>query len=155
MSTITPQVIIDRICQSFSDVKPKTSWGETSLFYNPNNQLPNGIYFCTLKEKDGANDQASKLNREGVYRLAIGLPKNTYQELFGSKPARPTKGKSVALDYDFSELNTLMPHPVYAWMSWAQILSPTKEMFEKTTPYIEQAHHEAIIKFVKKIPNNQ
>ena len=80
---MSPDALIGRICTDFSGVIPKSSWGETSLFYNPGNTLPNGIYFCTIKEKDGEHDQASNLNREGVFRLAIGLPSKTYIRLFG------------------------------------------------------------------------
>ena len=70
--------IINRITDSFEGLSPKASWGETSLFYNPEKRLPNGIYFCTLKEKDGENDKASGLNREGVFRLSFALKKTVY-----------------------------------------------------------------------------
>jgi hypothetical protein len=53
----------------------KSSWGETSFFYNPGQLFPYGVYFCTIKEKDGANDQSSNLARDGIYRFSIGLPK--------------------------------------------------------------------------------
>ena len=38
--------------------------------------LPNGVYFCTLKENNGANDKASELDRDGVFRLSIGIAQN-------------------------------------------------------------------------------
>ena len=42
--------------------------------------------------------------------------------------ARPAKGGVVALpDYDPTRVNELMPHPIYAWMRWVQILSPKAE----------------------------
>jgi hypothetical protein len=31
------------------------NWGERSLFYNPERQLPKCTYFLTFKERDGAN----------------------------------------------------------------------------------------------------
>jgi hypothetical protein len=37
--------------------------------------LPKGIYFATIKEKDGPNDKASELNRANVYRLSTGVSK--------------------------------------------------------------------------------
>ncbi len=54
---MTPENIINRIKTDLESVVPKNSWGETSLFYNPGNILPNGVYFCTIKEKDGDNDK--------------------------------------------------------------------------------------------------
>jgi hypothetical protein len=53
------------------------------FFYNPDNSLPKGIYFATIKESDGPNDKASNLDREGVFRLSIGIGKKNYQSLFG------------------------------------------------------------------------
>lgn len=148
---MTPYSIITRICTEFEGISPKKSWGETSFFYNPGQKLPNGIYFCTIKEKNGANDQSSNLDRDEVYRLSIGITPKTYANLFGDKPARPAKGQIVATGHDFSTLNQLMPHPVYAWMSWVQILSPDEEMFEKIFPLITEAYEKASAKFEKRV----
>lgn len=148
---MTPESIINRICTEFSGVIPKSSWGETSLFYNPERRLPNGVYFCTLKEKDGENDSASDLNRKDIFRLSIGLPTETYISLFGTKPSRPAKGGIVSTRHDFTALNEIMPHPIYAWMGWVQILSPTEETFEQVLPLLKEAHIKASEKFRKKI----
>lgn len=152
---MSPNEIIDAIVCRLPGVMPKASWGETSLFYNPGKLLPNGVYFCTIKDHDGENDKASNLNRTGVFRLAIGLPPSTYRKLFGEKPARPAKGGVVETGHDFGALNELMPHPVYAWMSWVQILSPTEETFANIFSIIEEAHQAAVVKFNKKCPSVQ
>ena len=47
------------------------SWGETGVFYNPGHVLKRGIYVLTIKEKDGKNDQASQLDRPGMYRVNL------------------------------------------------------------------------------------
>ena len=144
------QEIIEKIANDFEGVFPKSSWGETSLFYNPGQLLPNGVYFCTIKEQDGENDKASKLNRDHVYRLSIGITKQSYEAHFGNRPKRPTKGGIVDTHHDFSALNQLMPHPIYAWMSWVQIVNPSEAMFEHIYPLIVEAHNSAVIKFNKK-----
>jgi len=152
---IQPSEIIEYIGNHLEGVKPKSSWGETSLFYNPNNELPNGVYFCTIKEKDGDNDKSSKLVRENLYRLSIGLAPDTYKRLFGERPKRPSKGSIVSTGHDFTVSNVLMPHPIYAWMSWVQILSPTVEMFEAIFPHIKESHNIAIMKFNKKVSDKK
>lgn len=146
-----PQDIIDRVSHSFKSVVPKASWGETSLFYNPGKALPNGVYFCTIKERDGEHDKASFLDREGVFRLAIGLGEKSYVSLFGAKPARPAKGQVIATRHDFTQLNQLMPHPIYGWMAWSQILNPTPSKFEELLPLIEEAYRIAVAKFDRKL----
>jgi len=151
---MSPNQIVEAIVHQLPGVVPKSSWGEISLFYNPGKLLPNGVYFCTIKDHDGENDQASNLSREGVFRLAIGLPANTYRNLFGAKPLRPAKGGVVGTGHKFDSLNELMPHPIYAWMNWAQILSPTEEQFLSVFSLIEESHQSAVVKFHKKTANN-
>lgn len=145
-----PEHIVALIISRLPGVIPKASWGETSLFYNPGSVRPNGVYFCTIKEHDGDNDTASNINREGVFRLALALSGKTYARLFGGKPKRPGKGDHVSLDCDFTEINKLMPHPVYAWMGWAQILSPSCELFDEIYHLIEEAYQLAVGKFEHK-----
>ncbi len=142
-----PQAIIDDLCATLDDVVPKASWGETALFYNPGRTLPSGVYFCTFKEHDGENDRASVLTRDGVFRVSIGVSHETYVARFGTRPARPAKGGVVNTGHDFAALDVLTPHPVYAWMGWVQILSPTASSYAEIRPLIEEAHRLAIAKF--------
>lgn len=143
--------VIDIILTRFEDIVPKSSWGEISLFYNPGGQLPNGIYFCTFKEKNGENDKSSNLDRENIYRMSIGLTKKSYQKHFGDKPKRPFKGDIIETNHNFTATDELMPHPIYGWMSWAQILNPTSEKLEEIMPLIAEAYQSAVIKFNKKV----
>ena len=112
-------------------------WGERSIFYNPGRVAPLGVIFASIKDHDGENDSSSKLSRPGVYRFAFQLSDEEYEARFGAIPARPPKGGVVALrDYDPTRLRELMPHPVYAWMRWVQILSPTREQYEALKPLL-------------------
>ncbi|MCC5814268.1 MAG: hypothetical protein JJT78_05890 [Leptospira sp.] len=103
------------------------AYRERSIFYNPNGTKPKGIYFATIKESDGPNDKSSHLDREGVYRLSIGIGKKKYQEIFGKIPDRPTKGGVVNIDIDFQEIRKLTPHPIYAWLGWVCINNPEEK----------------------------
>jgi hypothetical protein len=146
-----PDQITATICSTFSGVVAKSSWGETAMFYNPGRALPNGIYFCTIKQHDGENDKASKLDRDGVFRVAIGLSRQSYMHRFGDAPGRPAKGAVVATGDDFTALNVLMPHPIYAWMCWVQIINPTTERFkDDLLPLLAEAHGIAVTKFAKR-----
>ena len=150
---MSPNEIVQEIVSRFPGVVLKSSWGETSLFYNPEKMLPNGVYFCTIKDHDGECDKASHLNREGVFRLDIGLNQDTYLRIFGQKPKRPEKGGIVDTGHDFTCLDELMPHPVYAWMAWAQILCPSKESLADILPVIREAYQFSVAKFNKKTVN--
>jgi hypothetical protein len=50
--------IIKDLQNSFNHLVTKNTWGETSIFYNPNKTSDNGSYFLTIKESNGENDQA-------------------------------------------------------------------------------------------------
>ncbi len=112
-------------------------WGEDSIFYNPDRMAALGIIFASIKNHDGANDRSAMLSRPGIYRFAFQLAADEYARRFGKRPARPPKGGVVELaEYNPSRVNELMPHPVYAWMFWVQILAPTKEQFDSLRPLL-------------------
>lgn len=140
------------ICESFPGIVPVAAWGETSFFYNPGQALPRGVYFATLKAKDGDNDRASNLNRPSVFRLNVGISKPTYRSLFGPPPSRPAAGGIVDTGHDFTSLDTLLPHPVYGWMAWVAVLNPSPATFELVKPLLAEAHGLAVGKFSKRVP---
>lgn len=127
------------------------SWGETGIFYNPGQALKRGVYVLTIKQRDGANDKSSRLDREGVYRVNLGLRRGTFQALFGPLPKRPPAGGVVELDVDFTRTNVLLPHPVYAWMGWVCALNPTEETFEQIKPLIQESYQYAKEKFGRRM----
>ena len=43
-----------------------------------------------------------------------------------------------------------MPHPVYAWMSWVCVLSPSADAFELVKPLLAEAHALAALKFARR-----
>lgn len=139
--------VIASLQAKFSGLTPKASWGETSLFFNPGGVLPSGVYFGTVKDHDGANDKASQLDRPGVFRVALGLPRNRYEELFGPRPPRPPKGGVVMTGHDFTVTNVVMPHPVYAWMGWVQVLSPSADTFAEMHPLFTASYDAVLAKF--------
>lgn len=145
-----PDKILQYCLENLEDVVLIESWGEKGIFYNPQNVLKRGIYILTVKEKDGENDKSSYLNRDGIYRVNIGVRKSTFINMFAETPKRPAKGESVDMDYDFTLTDTILPHPVYAWMSWICVLNPSEITFEQLKPFIQEAYEYAKEKFKKK-----
>ena len=145
--------ISEFITANYPGVTPVAAWGETSFFYNPGQRLPRGIYFATLKDKDGANDRASDLQRPSVFRLNIGISKPTYRSLFGAQPSRPAAGGIVNTGHDFTALDRMLPHPVYGWMSWVCVLNPSTPTFQTVMPLLVEAYDLAVAKFKKRVLN--
>ena len=123
------------------------SWGEKGIFYNPGHARKRGVYILTVKEKDGDHDKSSRLDRPGVFRVNLGVRKDTFVKLFGAVPKRPEAGGIVEMDYDFSASDRFLPHPVYAWMGWLCVLHPSEKTFEDLKPYIREAYEYAVEKF--------
>ncbi len=138
------------ILGNYQGVIVTDAYRERSFFYNPDGSLPKGIYFATIKESDGPNDKASHLDREGIYRLSLGVGKKQYQQLFGDIPKRPVKGEIVALDFDFTTTGMLMPHPIYAWLGWVCINNPGSENLDLLKHLLDISYHSVVAKFVKK-----
>lgn len=145
-----PEAIVAQLMNKYADITVVEAWGETSLFYNPNLRLPRGIYFVTLKQKDGENDKASNLDRDGIFRLSIGTSKSFFFEYFGQPPSRPSKGCVIQGDWDFTTVNQLMPHPVYGWMSWVAVNNPSFNTFNSLTPVIDEAYQKAITTYQRR-----
>jgi hypothetical protein len=127
------------------------AWGEQSFFYNPEGRLPRGVYFATLKNKDGDNDKASQLGRAGVFRFNFGISKSAYEKVLGARPARPAAGGVVDTGHDFTQLNTLMPHPVYGWMAWVCVLNPDLAMWQRLQPLLSESYGLAVEKYTKRV----
>ena len=125
--------IISAIVQGFEGVETATANGDTFFFYRDERMFP----FTTLVMSD-FNDSHSDLNRPGVFRLNIGVSKQTYQSLFG---AQTFQGEDAAPGHDFTALDTIMPHPVYGRQYWVCILNPSQATFEaRVRPLLVEAH---------------
>tara|TARA_A200000159_G_scaffold159823_1_gene178990 strand:+ start:2703 stop:3215 length:513 start_codon:yes stop_codon:yes gene_type:complete len=147
-----PLELVDLLASRFHGLVAKSSWGETALFYNPSQLLPSGVYVATVKEHDGDNDRASQLDRPGIYRFSVGIGNVAYGRRFGVKPARPLKGEVVATGHDFTAVDVVLPHPVYAWMGWISILSPSSESIRQLWPDIEVGYALAQKKYSSRRP---
>ena len=112
------------------DGSPEIARGDSFFFYDPDRILKgaNQFPFATIVTKDyGDFDNASNLNREGVFST------ETYSSLFPADDA----------SLDFTRLDVLMPHPVYAVNHWVCVLNPSVRTFESVKPLLAEAHARA------------
>jgi hypothetical protein len=146
-SILTVDKILEFLLSNFSGLKVLNKYGEISCFYNPENKLKHGIYFLTIKESDGPNDKVSRLNRDDIFRISFGISQQTFKNLFLNIPKRPLKGQIIDMDYDFAKVDELMPHPIYAWMSWVMILNPTIETLNNITYLLKEGYELTVKKY--------
>lgn len=134
---------------------PEIAWGDTFFIYNPDGTLePQRKFpFATIVTKDyGDFDRASNLDRPGVFRLNIEVRKETYRALFGPQPAPPGDAGMVATGHDFTALDQLLPHPVYAPQSWVCVLNPSDATFQTMQPLLAEAYELAATRYTRRTP---
>lgn len=137
---IAPEDVLRDLLGRDPALRPESYYGERAVFYNPGGAAPLGVLVASVKDDDGPNDRSAALSRPGVYRLSFCVGPDTFAGRFGAAPPRPAKGAVLALGaHDPTRLDTLMPHPVYGWMRWLQILSPTAATFDALGPLIEES----------------
>jgi hypothetical protein len=128
--------------------------GDTFIFYDPHRNLDpaHRMPFATIVTKDyGDFDNASQLHRPQVFRLNIGVGRETFRALFGPS-GNAQRDRSA--DYDFTALDRLMPHPVYAPQSWVCVLNPSAETFEVVKPLLADAYARDAIRHARRQSNS-
>ena len=142
------EAIIGYVAETFPAVKvlrptEGAGAGDTFFYSDPHGDvdLTRQLPFATIVTKDyGDFDNLSRLDRPGVFRLNIGLSRETFRSLFGSA-VRAEDAETDA--QDFAALDRLMPHPVYAPQSWVCVLNPGPATFEALKPLLAEAYSRA------------
>jgi len=101
--------ITQYITNTFPNAEAVVADGNSFFFCRTERMMP----FATLVTND-LYDQVSNLNRPGVFRLNMGISKETFIAKLGAAEAT----------HDFTALDKLMPHPAYGQMFWACVLNP-------------------------------
>jgi hypothetical protein len=128
-SSMDESAMVDYITATFPGVETSTAFGYTFFFYRSDHRLP----FATIASSDNEYDRVSNLDRPEVYRLNLGVSQETFTSLFGAP--RVDVG-----DYDFTTLDTIMPHPDYAAQYFICVLSPSAATFERLRSMLAEAY---------------
>lgn len=137
--------IIRYITGKFAGLDVPVSSGDSFFIYDPARNLPpeRRMPFATLVTGDHY-ETVSNLDREGVFRLNIGVGKQTFRSLFGSPP---TDEGGTDTSHDFTALDRIMPHPVYGRMYWLCVLNPSEATFETVKGLLAEAYELAVERY--------
>ena len=121
---------------------PEVSWGDSFFFYDPEGVPAERRFpFATIVTKDyDGFDMASNLNRHGIYRLNLAVGRVRFEQLVGYPPAQHAAHDE---DFDYSALDCVLPHPVYAAQAWVSILNPSDKTSGLARSLIVEAHRRA------------
>jgi hypothetical protein len=135
--------VAEYITQTFPDVETTYAYGYDMFFYKSDRKLS----FATLIDSDYEYDRVSNLDRPGVFRLNLGVSKQTFEALFGKAEVNVT-------DYDFTALDVIMPHPEYAAYHFICVLAPGEETFGRIRPLLAEAHEIAARRYASQNKDN-
>ena len=147
--------IIQHIARAFDYVEVVTEAEDSYFFYSPGGDVvqDHRFPFATLVVDD-KHDTASNLRRPSVFRLNIGVRKETYRAMFGEPPVFRTDGGFAETGHDFSKLDQIMPHPVYAAMSWVCVLNPGSKTLDQVKALLCEAYDLAVAKQNKSVSSD-
>jgi hypothetical protein len=122
-----PDEITSWITSTYPEARVASAMGAT-FFSLTDEHWPNFATIVTTDEHDMGTP--SNLSRDGVFRLNVGVGKDTFARLVGSMA-----------DPDHAALDRVVPHPVYARQRWISILNPSRRTFDDVVkPLIAEAH---------------
>lgn len=127
---------------AFPGVEATAAYTYTFYFLGAERMLP----FATMATADNEHDRVSALDRDGAYRLNVGVSRETYRALFGDE--KPRLGPDGILDggHDFTMRDRILPHPHYAPQSCVCVVSPGDETFEAVRPLLREAYDRAVLR---------
>jgi len=121
-----PATIVEYILDTYPDADLVEAMNAYFFSVDAEEHWPNFATLVTTNE----HDDASELDRPGVFRLNLGVDRPTFEQIAAAEP-----------DPDFTAFDRLLPHPVYGQQLWISILNPTHYTFERTViPLIALAH---------------
>ena len=133
-----PAEIARSIQAAFEGVEVLQASGDT-FFFVGDQPADQRMPFATIVTSN-AHDRASDLDRPGVFRVNIGISRESYEARFGPPPPGPITAEPLDTGHDYTALDVLMPHPIYASLNWVCVLNPGGPTREALQPLLTEAH---------------
>jgi hypothetical protein len=116
---------------------PEAAWGDRFFTVGPDRRQP----FATIVEHDVPGfDEASQLDRPGVFRLNLDLGRAAFERLFGFPPKDFEAHRD---EFDYARLDSFMPHPGYALYGFGSIVMPGPHLLPEIDRLLAIAHGRA------------
>lgn len=128
--------VSDLILALFDEVDVVAARGSKFFYLLPHADPPDAkdMYFASISSADDEHDSASQLDRDGVFRLNVGVSRVTFLRLFGAAAMR------ADAERDYAAFDTLMPHPLYGGAAWVCVVNPSADTMGSITSLLEEAY---------------
>jgi hypothetical protein len=123
----SPEVVVAYIVETWPETDVVEAMNAWFFSLDREKHWPNYATLVTTDE----HDEASNLSRPGAFRLNVGVDRETFERIAAAAGADP----------DFTAVDRVMPHPVYAAQRWICIVNPSEPTFrEVVMPLLRIAH---------------
>jgi hypothetical protein len=121
------EAITNYLTTTFPDTDVVTIEGGSFFSLDAEKHWPN---FATIVWSDEFDEASEVLRRPGFFRINIGVSRPTFERLVGSDT-----------EPDYTALDRVLPHPVYARQLWLSIINPSDATFaDVVVPLLDEAH---------------
>jgi hypothetical protein len=124
--------------------------GASFAIYDPDGDLPPQRQqpFATVLVRDAPGwDVESRLDRDGAFRVNVGVGSRRYAELLGHPPAEHAGHRD---DYDYAAEDVLLPHPMYAAQGWVAVVRPGPRTSDLLRRLVADAHAAAVARWQRR-----
>ena len=129
------------------DGSPEISWGDSFFYYAPDGVVPKSQPFATIVTKDYPDDQGSRLDRPGAFRVNFAAGADEFVKWTGQEP-RQLKADSYA--FDPSTADVVIPHPVYGSLGWLSVVNPGPRTESVVRDLLQKAHYLALARYQRR-----
>lgn len=127
------------------DGSPEIAWGDTFFYYAPDSKVPTTTQpFATIVTKDYPDDDGSRLDRPGAFRLNISAGRDAFIRFTGHDPRTPVSGA------DPSMVDTVLAHPVYGSAGWLAVVNPDTRTADSVRELLRTAHDRACARYQRR-----
>ena len=121
-----PPTMVAFILETYPETDLVEAMNAYFFSLDPERHWPNYATLVTTDEHDDASD----LDRPGVFRLNLGVDRETFDRIAAADP-----------EPDYTAFDRFLPHPVYGQQHWISIVNPSHETFETVVvPLLALAH---------------
>jgi hypothetical protein len=120
------EAIVDYLMSTYPETDLVQAMHAWFFSLDPDRHFPNYATIVTTDE----HDEASDLDRTGVFRLNIGVDKATFERFV-----------DPGIEPDHTAFDVVLPHPVYAAQRYLAILNPSESTWRDVViPLLAIAH---------------
>lgn len=109
---------------------PELSWGDAYFYYAPDGTMPARTQpYGTIITKNYPDDDASGLDASDRFRVNVNAGRSLVEDLDA--------------DQDPSQVDVLLPHPLYPSSGWVSVVNPAERTSEHLVSLLRRAHDAA------------